>query len=367
MREEREPFPKNPKDQAVPAPGWTLRNRGLTQILLLVIFLSWDPTLFAEGSQETSARRETPESSFQEFLDAKRQGSEKTPKDIRPLESPRHRMIRRIPTLPFKEDEVYHVFLGYGVTLELFFPEEVKDIVPGNEVLFTHGFDGTRAFFKGISYAVGEVTNAVVLFKSGKSLHFAVWTVEPQESDFGFRFAALSGSVFSKDRMREELDKQREELTREIKTREGNLEAVTDGLAEEKLKEKLFREERAKEKGKAKEDGLEIKNLVLTRVGSRAYLKFELKNRSKHDFPVSAVILGKGIFDPQNPAKVLGVEPLESDPPTMDSGTIPAGSAIRVLVAFSERELQRKEPLVLKVIEEGGLGRVVEFKDLKLF
>ena len=109
----------------------------------------------------------------------------------------------------------------------------------------------------------------------------------------------------------------------------------------------------------------EIKRV--SKPGGRVYVKFALKNRSKADFPVGTVLLGRGITDPKDSDKVLGVEDLQTDEPAFESELIPAGGETKVLLAFDERQVRNADKVVLRVVEESGLGRAVEFKNLKLF
>jgi hypothetical protein len=79
------------------------------------------------------------------------------------------------------------------------------------------------------------------------------------------------------------------------------------------------------------------------------------------------VLLGRGITDTKDSDKVLGVEDFQTDAPTFESELIPAGGETKVLLAFDERQVRNTEKVVLKLVEENGLGRVAEFKNLKLF
>ncbi len=283
------------------------------------------------------------------------------------LDTSRRKIFKRIPTLAFRDDEVHDVRLGYGMHIQLELPEKVKAAVPPDERLVSLDYLDERVYLKGIAYAVGEITNATVITESGKSLHLFIRIVEPEESDQGFKFIRPSKNVFSESHVKKEVAKATAEREGELENREANLKEVTDQLAEDKLKEKLLSEESASKKVHVKEDDLEMKDVQVTRLGGRVYVKFTLRNRSKADFLVGTVLLGRGITDPKDSDKVLGVEDLQTDEPTFESELIPAGGETKVLLAFDERQVSGAEKMVLRVIEESGLGRAVEFKNLKLF
>jgi len=283
------------------------------------------------------------------------------------VDTSRRKIFKRIPTLPFRDDEVHDVRLGYGMHIQLELPEKVKAAVPPDERLVSLDYLETRVYLKGIAYAVGEITNATVITESGKSLHLFIRIVEPGESDQGFKFIEPSKEIFSESHVKKEVQKATEKREGELEKREANLKEVTDQLAETKLKEKLLHEESTAKKVRVKEDDLEMKDVQVTRLGGRVYVKFTLRNRSKQDFQIGTVMLGRGITDPKNSDKVLGVEDLQTDTPTFESELIPAGGETKVLLAFDERQVRDKESVELKVIEESGLGRAIEFKNLKLF
>ena len=279
----------------------------------------------------------------------------------------RRKIFKRIPTLPFRDDEVHDIRLGYGMHISLELPEKVKTAVPPDERLVSLDYLEARVYLKGIAYAVGEITNATVITESGKSLHLFIRIVEPSESDQGFKFIEPSKEIFSESHVKKEVQKATEKREGELEKREANLGEVTEKIAEEKLKEKLLYENSNAKKVRAKEDDLEMKDAQVTRLGGRVYLKFTLRNRSKQDFQVASVMLGRGITDPKDSDKVLGVEDLQTDTPTFESELIPAGGETKVLFAFDERQVRNTEKVVLKVVEESGLGRAIEFKNLKLF
>ncbi len=279
----------------------------------------------------------------------------------------RRRIFKRIPTLPFRDDEVHDIRLGYGMHIQLELPEKVKAAVPPDERLVSLDYLETRVYLKGIAYAVGEITNATVITESGKSLHLFIRIVEPEESDQGFKFIVPSKEVFSESHVKKEVERATEKREGELEKREANLKEVTEQLAEDKLKEKLLHEETGAKKVRVKEDDLEMKDVQVTRLGGRVYVKFTLRNRSKQDFPIGTVMLGRGITDPKDSDKVLGVEDLQTDTPTFESELISAGGETKVLLAFDERQGRNTEKVVLKVVEESGLGRAIEFKNLKLF
>lgn len=283
------------------------------------------------------------------------------------VDASRRKIFKRIPTLPFRDDEVHDVRLGYGMHIQLELPEKVKAAVPPDERLVSLDYLETRVYLKGIAYAVGEITNATVITESGKSLHLFIRIVEPEESDQGFKFIEPSKEIFSESHVKKEVQKATEKREGELEKREANLKEVTEQLAEDKLKEKLLHEETGAKKVRVKEDDLEMKDVQVTRLGGRVYVKFTLRNRSKQDFQIGTVMLGRGITDPKNSDKVLGVEDLQTDTPTFESELIPAGGETKVLLAFDERQVRDKESVELKVVEESGLGRAIEFKNLKLF
>jgi len=283
------------------------------------------------------------------------------------FDASRRKIFKRIPTLPFRDDEVHDVRLGYGMHIQLELPEKVKAAVPPDERLVSLDYLDERVYLKGIAYAVGEITNATVITESGKSLHLFIRIVEPEASDQGFKFIVPSKEVFSESHVKKEVQKATEKREGELESREANLKEVTDQIAEGKLKEKLLHEETSARKIREKEDDLEMKDVQVTRLGGRVYVKFALRNRSKRDFPIGAVLMGRGITDSKDPDKVLGVEDFQTETPTFESEIIPAGGETKVLLAFDERRLRDKDSVVLKVVEESGLGRVAEFKNLKLF
>jgi len=335
--------------------------------LFLIAFFFLNTTfVFAEGREESAhpTTALSPQMAFQTLLEALGKTQSAPPS----FNTTRGRIARRILTLPFRDDVVYEVLLGYGITIELELPEEVKDLVPPDEHLVSADFLRNKAYLKGIAYAVGESTNVHVNSLSGKTLHLRVKIVEPEESDHAFKFILPSKEVFTPSYVQKEIEKEKEKLEQEVAKREENLEKVTDALSEEKLKAKLLREERVKErrkKLKAKE--LEIREVEVSRIGDRVYLKFSLKNKSREDFPVSEIVLARGIPDPKDSDKILGLETLEIDPPTLESQTIPSGESVKVLLAFDRRLLREGDKVTLKVIEEGHLGRVLEFKEVSLF
>lgn len=287
--------------------------------------------------------------------------------EIGSVDTSRRKIFKRIPTLPFRDDEVHDVRLGYGMHIQLELPEKVKAAVPPDERLVSLDYVETRVYLKGIAYAVGEITNATVITESGKSLHLFIRIVEPEGSDQGFKFIVPSKNVFSESHVKKEVHKATAKREGELEKREANLKEVTDQIAENKLKEKLLHEETGAKKVRVKEDDLEMKDVQVTRLGGRVYVKFTLRNRSKEDFPIGSLFLGRGITDPKDSDKVLGVEDFQTDTPTFESELIPAGGETKVLLAFDERQVRNTEKVVLKVIEESGLGRAVEFKNLKLF
>lgn len=297
--------------------------------------------------------------------------TEATPPDTKKSEAvppdTRRRIFKRIPTLPFRDDEVHDVRLGYGMHIQLELPEKIKSAVPPDERLVSLDYLDDRVYLKGIAYAVGEITNATVITESGKSLHLFIRIVEPSESDQGFKFFVPSKNVFSESHVKKEVQKATKEKEQELEKREGNLEEVTEKLAEDRLKQKLLHEENTQKKVRVKEDALEMRDVQVTRLGARIYVKFTLHNRSKQDFNIGTMLLGRGITDPKNTNKVLGVEDLQTDSPTFDSEIIPKGSDSKVLLAFDARQVHDVDKVVLKIVEEGGAGRAVEFKNLKLF
>lgn len=282
-------------------------------------------------------------------------------------EGSRRRIFKRIPTLSFRDDEVHDVRLGYGMHIQLELPEKIKSAVPPDERLVSLDYLDDRVYLKGIAYAVGESTNATVITESGKSLHLYIRIVEPIESDQGFKFYVPSKKIFSEGHVKKEVQKATKEKEEELEKREGNLEAVTEKLAEDRLKQKLLHEENTPKKVRVKEDALEMKDVRVTRLGARIYVKFTLHNRSKQDFAIGTILLGRGIADPKNMDKILGIEDLQTDSPTFDSEIIPKGSDTKILLAFDARQVHDADKVVLKVIEEGAAGRAVEFKNLKLF
>lgn len=283
------------------------------------------------------------------------------------VDTSRRRIFKRIPTLPFRDDEVHDVRLGYGMHIQLELPEKVKAAVPPDERLVSLDYLETRVYLKGIGYAVGEITNATVITESGKSLHLFIRIVEPEESDHGFKFIVPSKEVFSESHVKKEVERATEKREGELERRETNLKEVTDQLAEAKLKEKLLHEETGAKKVRVKEDSLEMKDVQVTRLGGRVYFKFTLANRSKEDFQVGSVMLGRDLTDRKDSDKVLSAQDLQTDTPTFESELILAGGETKVLLAFDEREVRNTKKVVLKVVEESGLGRVAEFKNLKLF
>jgi len=283
------------------------------------------------------------------------------------FDASRRKIFKRIPTLSFRDDEVHEIRLGYGMHIQLELPEKVKAAVPPDERLVSLDYLDERVYLKGIAYAVGEITNATVITESGKSLHLFIRIVEPEVSDQGFKFIVPSKKVFSDSHVQKEVQKATAEREGELEKREANLDEVSEQLAEDKLKEKLLQEESSAKKIREKEDDLEMKDVQVTRLGGRVYVKFTLRNRSKADFPVETILIGRGITDPKDEDKVLGVEDLQTDEPAFDSDLIPAGGKTKVLLAFDERQVRNTEKVVLRVVEESGLGRVSEFKNLKLF
>ena len=180
-------------------------------------------------------------------------------------------------------------------------------------------------------------------------------------------FFVPSKNIFSESHVKKEVQKATKEKEQELEKREGNLEEVTEKLAEDKIKQKLLHEENTQKKVRVKEDALEMKDVRVTRLGARIYVKFTLHNRSKQDFAIGTILLGRGITDPKNADKVLGIEDLQTDSPTFDSEIIPKGSDSKVLLAFDARNVHDADKVVLKIVEEGAAGRAVEFKNLQLF
>lgn len=299
--------------------------------------------------------------------DGKAGMNEETANESGSVDTSRRKIFKRIPTLAFRDDEVHDVRLGYGMHIQLELPEKVKAAVPPDERLVSLDYLETRVYLKGIAYAVGEITNATVITESGKSLHLFIRIVEPNESDQGFKFIVPSKNVFSESHVQKEVEHATAKREGELEKREANLSEVTERLAEDKLKEKLLHEESNAKKVRVKEDDLEMKDVQVTRLGGRVYVKFVLKNRSKADFPVGTILLGRGITDPKDSDKVLGVEDLQTDEPAFESELIPAGGETKVLLAFDERQIRNTEKVVLRVVEEGDMARAVEFKNLKLF
>lgn len=112
---------------------------------------------------------------------------------------------------------------------------------------------------------------------------------------------------------------------------------------------------------------LEIREIEVSRIGDRVYVKFSLRNKSKHDFPVGQILLMRGIPDPKDSEKILGFDTLEIDPPALESETVPAGEGVKVLLAFDRGLIREGDKTALKVIEQGHLGRVLEFKEVPFF
>ncbi len=338
-------------------------------LCLIGIFLLHTTFVFGE-KDKTGAPGAllSPGSGTNDFLDAESSPpDEKKAETVSTNNGSRRRIFKRIPTLPFRDDEVHDIRLGYGMHIQLELPEKIKTAVPPDERLVSLDYVDDRVYLKGIAYAVGEITNATVITESGKSLHLFIRIVEPTESDQGFKFFVPSKNVFSESHVKKEVQKATKEKEQELEKREGNLEQVTEKLAEDRLKQKLLHEENTQKKVRVKEDALEIKDVQVTRLGARIYVKFTLHNRSKQDFTIGTMLLGRGITDPKNADKVLGVEDLQTDSPTFDSELIPKGSDTKILLAFDARQVHDVDKVVLKVVEEGGACRAIEFKNLKLF
>lgn len=334
-------------------------------LFILAFFFLNTTFVFAEGKGEERVSQSalSPQAAFEELVEILGKTKVSPPS----FNTPRGRITRRILSLPFREDQVYRVLLGYGVTVELELPEEVEDLVPPDENLVSADYRKNKAYLKGIAYAAGESTNVHINTLSGKALHLQIKIVEPEESDHAFKFTLPSKEVFTKSHVAREIKKEKEKLETEIREREDNLEKVTEELSEEKLKAKLLREAKVRERGKLKTKELEIRDLEVSRVSGRVYLKFSLRNRSKHDFPIGEIFLSRGIPDPKAPDKLLGFEPLTIDSPTLESGTVASGEEVKVLLAFEGSLLRQGERVSLKVVEEGSLGRVLEFKEVPLF
>jgi hypothetical protein len=139
---------------------------------------------------------------------------------------------------------------------------------------------------------------------------------------------------------------------------------VTDELTEEKLKKKLLQETTLGEKRKIRGKVLELRNIKVTRMGERVYLSFSLKNLSRYDFSLGEILLSRGIADPQDSGRIMGFERVEVGPPTLESQKVPSGGAVKGVLSFDRTLIQEGDPVNLRVIEEGGLGRVLEFRDM---
>jgi len=338
-------------------------KRVVLPLCLIGIFLLH--TTFVFGEKGTAGNQSADSLGMAEYSDPAVSSPENG--GLASADVSRRKIFKRIPTLPFRDDEVHDVRLGYGMHIQLELPEKIKSAVPPDERLVSLDYLDDRVYLKGIAYAVGESTNATVITESGKSLHLYIRIVEPVESDQGFKFFVPSKNIFSESHVKKEVQKATKEKEQELEKREGNLEEVTEKLAEDKIKQKLLHEENTQKKVRVKEDALEMKDVRVTRLGARIYVKFTLHNRSKQDFAIGTILLGRGITDPKNADKVLGIEDLQTDSPTFDSEIIPKGSDSKVLLAFDARNVHDADKVVLKIVEEGAAGRAVEFKNLQLF
>ena len=276
-------------------------------------------------------------------------------------------MFGRVPTVPFRDDVIYDIRLGYGLTIYFDFPEKIKSMVSSDERLVSADWVEDKGYVKGIAYSVGESTNVHANFESGKTMTFFIRIVEPAQSQHRFKFIVPDKRIFSESHVKNEVEKATQDKEEDLERREGNLEEVTEKLAEERIKQKLLHEEKKDKKVQAKKNDLEVKDAQVTHLGSRVYVKFTLRNRSKKDFSLGTILLGRGITDPNNSKKVLGVEDLQVDSPTLESDFIRAGGQTKALLAFDARQVTGTDKAVLRVVEDGGEGRSVEFKNLKLF
>jgi len=344
------------------------RKKVILPLCLIGIFLLHTTFVFGQKDKANAAGVLPSSASDQHELSAaETMPEEKESVRSKSPEVPRKHTLKRIPVLTLRDKAVLDVCLGYGMHITLELPEKIKAVIPPDENLVSVDYLDNRTILKGIAYAVGEITNVTIITESEKTIDVLIRIVEPAESDLAFKFIVPSKEIFSESHVKKEVQKATEKREGELEKREANLKEVTEELAEDKLKEKLLHEETGAKRVHEKEDGLEMKDLQVTKLGGRVYLKFTLRNRSKEDFQVASLMLGRAVTDPKNSDKVLGVEDLETDTPTFESALIPAGGETKVLVAFDAHQVRNTEKVVLKVVEEGGLGRAVEFKNLKLF
>ncbi|GEM_PF-1570719 len=347
--------------------GGLLRVHSLLLISYLagLLFLGAPVSGFAESPHErvrgvkTQGGSEAPAPPPQGILE----------KESREAPSPvRRRILARVPSLPFWEDRVYGVSVGYGNQVEISLPEEVKNIVPPDEQLVSADYVEKKAYLRGIVDAPGESTNLHINTVTGKTLHLKITLVEPGESDQALKFIPASQAVFTGSHVQKEIAEERKKLEEEMGKREANLEEVTEKLAEDRLKVKLLREEReARRQKRVKKNDLELATVQASRVGERAYVKFVIKNVSGRDFSISSILLARGLPDPKKPGKILGYETIEADPPTLDSEVILSGGEVKALVSFNQNQIKPGDKVTLKIVEAGGSGRVAEFKELELF
>ncbi len=279
------------------------------------------------------------------------------------------REARRVPVLPFVEDIVFPVKLAYGQTIELELPEEVRakgGLAGMDERLVSGDYVKNKVYLKGIAYAVGEATNLHVNTQSNRTLHLAIEIVTPDKSDHAFKFLTPQVNVFSDSVVAKEVQVEKEKLEKEVKKREENLEKVAEEVSEEKFREKVLNEEKVAGKERAKERDLILENLRVSTLGPRTYVAFTLKNRSKHDFKISSVLLLKRLPDPKRARKTLGFESIEVETPSFERERVPAKGETKALLTVETSSIHPNDQFLLKVIEEDGLHRVVEFKRIKL-
>ena len=345
------------------------KKKVIVSLCLIGVFLLNTSFVFGEKDKAGAAAGvlAPPVSGPNDFLEAEYTPEEKGSAQSESKDVPRKHTLKRVPVLTLRDKAVLDVHLGYGMHVTLELPEKIKAVIPPDENLVSVDYLDNRAILKGIAYAVGEITNVTIITESEKTIDILIRIVEPAESDLAFKFIVPSKQIFSESHVKKEVQKATRKREEALEKREGNLDQVTEKLVEDRLKEKLLHEENTHKKVRTKEDALEIKDVQVTRLAARVYVKFTLHNRSKQDFSIGTVLLGRGITDPQNSDKVLGVEDFQTDSPTFDSELIPRNGETKVLFAFDARQVRDADKVVLKVIEESGLGRTVEFKNLKLF
>ena len=239
--------------------------------------------------------------------------------------------------------------VGFITTIEL--PDEALKIFVGDQDLFVVETYGSQVIIKPATDYASARSN-LTIYTEGTRLSFDVSVGAPETADFVLDFRYPTDEAMVDNEFRRRINEKTAQLEAgfqgELKKQDEKVKMLSVARFEEALKAgaKIKRFNISKRQG-----GLQFSLVSLSEIGPKYYLRINIANRSRTDYSIERIVLGKETFKRSGFGVTKeGFLPIDFNE-NVDSD-VPKGTDRYSLISFDKIVLNQNEKLVLRIYEK---------------